>query len=61
MSGPPARRRRSPGRLLFVIAVVAVVLVVTSHPQAALFVAVAGALYGGVEWVLAWRNRHSDG
>jgi arginine exporter protein ArgO len=45
---------------LFVIAVVAVVLLVTSHPQTALLVAVAGAVYGGVEGILTWRRRHSD-
>ena len=57
MSGAPARRRRSPGRLIFVLAAVAVVLAVTSHPQAALIIAVIGALYAGVEGILAWRRR----
>ncbi|MGN6404899.1 hypothetical protein [Sinomonas sp.] len=59
MSERPARRRRSPGRLVFVLAVVAVVLAVTSHAQAALAVVVLAVLYAGVEAVIAWRRRRA--
>ncbi|NUP73838.1 MAG: hypothetical protein HOQ07_04195 [Sinomonas sp.] len=58
MSPTDGRRRRSPGRLVFVLAVVAVVLAVTSHTQTALLVAVLAIVYGGVEAVIAWRRRH---
>ncbi|WP_136611955.1 hypothetical protein [Sinomonas albida] len=57
MSPHDARRRRSPGRLVFVVAVVAVVLAVTSHFQAALIVAALGAVYALVEAAIAWRRR----
>ena len=57
MSPHDVRRRRSPGRLVFVVAVVAVVLAVTSHFQAALIVAALGAAYALVEAAIAWRRR----
>ncbi|WP_415856681.1 hypothetical protein [Sinomonas sp. G460-2] len=57
MSPQDGRRRRSPARLVFVVAVVAVALAVTSHFQAALIVAALGAVYGLVEAVIAWRRR----
>ena len=56
MSEPRARRRRSPGRLLFVFAVLAIILAVTSHAQAAVLVVVAGVIYGVIEALIAWRR-----
>ncbi|MDQ4488881.1 hypothetical protein RBS60_01565 [Sinomonas sp. ASV486] len=50
-------QRRSPTRIVLVVAVVAVVLVATSHAQVALWVAAAGAVYAGVEGIIAWRSR----
>jgi hypothetical protein len=44
---------------VFVLAVVAVVLAVTSHAQAALAVVVLAVLYAGVEAVIAWRRRRA--
>ena len=56
---PAPARRRSPLRIVVVLALAALVLAVTAHPTAALWVAVAAALYAGVEGLLAWRRRRS--
>ncbi|GAB3282404.1 hypothetical protein GCM10027449_24340 [Sinomonas notoginsengisoli] len=48
-----ARKRRSPARIVLVLVVVAVVLAVTSHLQAALWVAGGAGVYAAVEWILA--------
>lgn len=50
-------QRRSPARIVFVLVIVAVVLVATSHGQAALWVAAAAAVYALVEGVLVWLAR----
>ncbi|WP_413248258.1 hypothetical protein [Sinomonas flava] len=50
-------RRRSPLRIVLVLALAALVLAVTSHPQPALWVAAAAAVYAVVEGVLRWRRR----
>ena len=59
--GPGGRaasaRRRSPLRITVVLALAALVLALTSHPTVALWVAVAAALYAGVEGLLEWRRR----
>lgn len=39
------------------VAVVAVILALTSHGQAALLVVLAGVVYALVEGVIAWRRR----
>ncbi|MEA5453360.1 hypothetical protein SPF06_01370 [Sinomonas sp. JGH33] len=57
MSPRDVRRRRSPGRLVFVLAVVAGLLAVTSHGQAALAVVALAIVYAAVEAVIAWRRR----
>jgi ABC-type cobalt transport system substrate-binding protein len=40
-------------RIILVLAIVAVVLAVTSHLQAALWVGAAAAAYGVIEWIIA--------
>ncbi|MDQ4501936.1 hypothetical protein [Sinomonas sp. ASV322] len=57
MSPNDGRRRRSPGRLVFVLAVVAGLLAATSHGQAALAVVAIAIVYAGVEAIIAWRRR----
>jgi hypothetical protein len=44
-------------RIVLVLGLVAVVLAVTAHPQPALWVAAAAAVYAAVEGVIAWRAR----
>lgn len=51
------RTRRSPVRIILVLVIVAVVLAVTHHGQAALWVGAAAAVYAGAEWFLTWRAR----
>ncbi|GAB4099990.1 hypothetical protein [Sinomonas halotolerans] len=49
------RRRRSPARIVLLLALAAIVLAVTSHPTAALWVAIAAGVYAGAEWLISRR------
>lgn len=55
--GRGGRRRRSPLRIVLVLALAALVLALTSHLQPALWVAAAAGVYAVVEGVLRWRRR----